>query len=219
MRMLGWSMMSTFHSPSFLTLRMTPLRISRCGHSITQPPASVSSSVKWNQWLSRLPVNPYVGGSFLVGVLGVCTTLCPALQRERDKRRGGPALPMSCPLLSRPPGRKEQLRPELPEVREAAISTHPPKNPARATWTSWSSRCMELLRTEKRKASPTPGPEHRLGHAPRAFTPPRSLIGVPSPAPVHSMGPQESSPPDFAEFSKQGVWAPGCVRPTPPPAP
>lgn len=27
MRMLGWSMMSTFHSPSFLTLRMTPLKI------------------------------------------------------------------------------------------------------------------------------------------------------------------------------------------------
>lgn len=51
---------------------------------------------------------------------------CPA-EGSGENGQGGHALPVSCPLLSGPPGRKEQLRPELPEVPEGAISTHPPR--------------------------------------------------------------------------------------------
>ena len=42
-----------------------------CGHPITQYPASVSSFVKWNQWLSCLSINPFIGGgSFFSWGLG-----------------------------------------------------------------------------------------------------------------------------------------------------
>lgn len=86
---------------------------------------------------------------------------------------------------------------------------HPsPENSARAAWTLGPSlRCMGKQRErrppllELNRGLDTP-PEHSLHLA--------SLIGVPSPARVRSMGPQQSSPRDFAWLREQSLGVQLC---------
>lgn len=69
--------------------------------------------------------------------------------RGRRKGRGAPAWPVSCPMLSGRPGRKEKLRSELLEVGEGRPPPRPARTAARAARAPGSSQCTGLWGTEQ----------------------------------------------------------------------
>lgn len=67
----------------------------------------------------------------------------------RRKGRGAPAWPVSCPMLSGRPGRKEKLKSELLEVGEGRPPPRPARTAARAARAPGSSQCVGLRGTEQ----------------------------------------------------------------------
>ena len=169
-----------------------------CGHPITQYPASVSSFVKWNQWLSCLPINPFIGGgSFFSWGLGSLSHTRLSLVKGVGKRAR--AAPPSKSVLSTVinTARAEGASEAGTTGGGGGDDLHPsPQHPAREAWMPGSPGCTGLLGTGQGARRPPPldlqwsldaHPDHShhlgsLTSAPRPGRPQSAPRGPKSPA-------------------------------------